>query len=139
MPACSGLCDKNLRPFTAASAATTKTGAGERPRMNDDLSVREPGIAGMEPLEGGLSGGQTPELTMEDELALVDLRCRAADLDEYERCWNPDSHPKSPHAKEEGVTNRDGTRLVDVQRDSIRVDDVADFDLDADDLNDVDL
>lgn len=94
------------------------------------------------PLGGGREGVSTARTmgpTPEDDLALAGLQFRAAELDEHDTMWDDRVHPKSPDVREEAVTDREGTRLVDVQRDTPRVDDAATFDLTMGDLTDVDL
>lgn len=79
--------------------------------------------------------GSSPE----DDLELAELQFHAAELDELQTMFDPGEHPKPPQQREEAVTDREGARVVDVQRDTPRVDDVASFDLSTDDLLDVDL
>ncbi|MDR9380898.1 MAG: hypothetical protein RI560_04405 [Natronomonas sp.] len=105
--------------------------------MNLDLSVRDPRKGVGDPLDDGVSdpaiGGPGAEL------AAAEMRFRAAEFDEEATMWDPGTHPKAPHLKEEATTDRAGTRAVDVQRDTPRVDDLADFDLSAEDLSACDL
>lgn len=83
-----------------------------------------------------LAGGPS---SPEDELELVDLGVQLSALDERATMFDPDTAPRPPDPKEEGVTSLDGTRTVDMQRDTPTVDDLASFDLSTDDLYDVDL
>lgn len=92
--------------------------------MDDDLSVDSPGVDSLSP---------------EDELALSDLRVKQAARDECKTCFDRETAPKPPHPKEEGVTDRGGSRQVDLQAETPRVDDLASFDLSSEDLFDVDL
>jgi len=88
-----------------------------------------------------LDGGSKPPVSSDPsvELAAAEARWQAAELDEEATMWDPGTNPKAPHLKEEAVTDRDGTRSVDMQLDTARVDDLADFDLSVDDLRECDL
>lgn len=69
----------------------------------------------------------------EDEIEFVDLKIREAGIDEAQTAFDPDTAPKPPHPKEEGVTSHIGESLVDLQRDTPLVGH-ADFDLTQEDL-----
>ncbi|WP_435335963.1 hypothetical protein [Haloarchaeobius sp. TZWWS8] len=57
------------------------------------------------------------------ELEDIDRRCRKAEEDDIKRCWCPDTHPKPPSSKQEGVTSLDGNRLVDLMGDTPAIED----------------
>jgi hypothetical protein len=78
-------------------------------------------------------------LAPQDELELAEAGVLLAAADEEKRCFDPECHPKAPHPREEPVTSRDGSRVVDIQRDTTRVDDLAKFDLSPGELRDVDV
>lgn len=46
-----------------------------------------------------------------DELHEMDLRVELAGMDDEDRAFNPDVHPKEPTEKEEGTTGRDGRQV----------------------------
>lgn len=74
-----------------------------------------------------------------DELALADLKVKAAGRAEERMMYDDETQPMPPQMAEEATTDRTGTKTVDVQRDSPTVDDLTEFDLSTDDLDDVDL
>jgi len=62
------------------------------------------------------------DLSPGEELELAKIRLRMAELDEEETCFAHGVDPKTPHAKEEPVTDELGEDLVDVQRDTPIID-----------------
>lgn len=52
-----------------------------------------------------------------EELAELDQRVKLAERDEERRCFDCTCHPKPPHPREEGVTSRDGSEIVDIMAD----------------------
>lgn len=73
-----------------------------------------------------------------DELEMMDLNVEHASVDEEQTIFDPDTHPKPPHPKEEGITDVDGRRSVDVMIDTPAIDPIGTFDLTADELRDLD-
>lgn len=62
--------------------------------------------------------GVPDDLGPEDELELSDLAVKMAGADEMDTMHDPDTHPKPPHPKEEGVTDLNGNREVDIMGDT---------------------
>lgn len=60
-----------------------------------------------------------------DELEFVELQVEHAAMDEEQTMFDPDTHPTAPCAKEEGVTDVDGEKNVDVMRDTPPIDDLS--------------
>lgn len=73
-------------------------------------------------------------LTVAQEIEMMDQAVRLAGLDEHKTQFDPETNPKPPHAKEEGVTDAEGQAFEDVNP---AVDSVAE--LDAADLSAEDL
>lgn len=57
-------------------------------------------------------------LSPETELEISDERVALASEDERRTCFSPREHPKPPHARDEGVTDHTGSRLVDIEKDT---------------------
>lgn len=57
-----------------------------------------------------------------DEMEMAELGVKQAELDEEAAMFDPDVNPRAPHPKEEGVTDMDGTRVVDMQEETRDVD-----------------
>lgn len=72
-----------------------------------------------------------------DEIERMDIAVEQAGRDEDKTMFDPDTHPKKPHPKEEGVTCLDGTRSVDMMADTPPIDDVLGVDLRDDELLDL--
>lgn len=73
-----------------------------------------------------------------DEIERMDIKVEHAALDEEQTMFDPDVHPKLPHPKEEGTTDLDGKRNVDVMVDTPPIDPIGTFDLTEDDLRELD-
>lgn len=73
-----------------------------------------------------------------EELEAVELQTELAAMDEWDTCFCPQTHPKPPHPKEEGVTDVDGVRTVDMMSDTPSLDPLGTFDLSSDELEDLD-
>lgn len=52
------------------------------------------------------------------EIEVNDEQVALAAEDEWKTCFCPDTHPKPPHPKEEGVTSLDGSRMADLMADT---------------------
>jgi len=64
------------------------------------------------------------ELSPIEEIERSDMLVELAALDEEQRMFDPDVHPKPPSAKEEGTTDIDGDREVDMMHDTPNIDEV---------------
>lgn len=73
-----------------------------------------------------------------EEIELMDLNVEHAAIDEERTMFDPGTHPKPPHSKEEGITDIDGRRNVDMMFDTPAIDPIGTFDLTASDLRDLD-
>ena len=67
---------------------------------------------------------RTEEMSPLDEIERADLQVELAGLDEEQTMFDPEVHPKPPSSKEEGTTDIDGDREVDIMRDTENIDDV---------------
>lgn len=66
--------------------------------------------------------GADTRLSPFDEMEMAELGVKQAELDEEATMFDPNVDPRSPHPKEEGVTDMDGDRIVDMQADTVNVD-----------------
>jgi len=67
----------------------------------------------------------TQRLTPMDELELSDLHVKEAGLDEEQTMFDPNEHPKPPDKDEEGTTDMDGERVVDIQEETPPIDNLT--------------
>lgn len=74
-----------------------------------------------------------------EDLEVMDEAVELAGQDEDRTMFDPDSHPKKPHKREEAVTDMEGSRTVDVMVDTPKLEDEFEFDLTEDEIRDADL
>jgi hypothetical protein len=83
------------------------------------------------------SAPESADLSPLDEIERVDAAVEHAGRDEQQTMFDPGPHPQPPHPKEEGVTDRNGTRSVDMMSDTPPIDDVLGVELTEDELLDL--
>jgi len=82
-------------------------------------------------------GLESADLSPLDEIERVDAAVEHAGRDEQQTMFDPGTHPKPPHPREEGVTDRNGTRSVDMMSDTPPIGDVLGVELTEDELLDL--
>jgi len=70
-------------------------------------------------------GLESADLSPLDEIERMDLAVEQAARDEEMTMFDPNTHPKPPHPKEEGVTDLAGRCTVDIQEETPLVDNLT--------------
>jgi len=76
------------------------------------------------------------EMSPLDEIEAADLTVELAALDEEQRMFDPNAHPRPPSPKEESTTDIDGEREVDIMDDTPSVDEIV---VEPERIDDVDI